>query len=632
MALFTIRLDMYKGPSVSEPVYIRVGDKSTCEVRATITEDGIPKQLDGLKARFECYKPDGRVVISEPFEVSGSIIDYKMPEQVSVAEGRISMAYFSLVDGDGNIDTTQSFTIIVEPGASGGDISSSDYIGEIDAVLRLMEAQKRAYEQAEQGRVEAENGRVEAENGRVAAEQARVEAENARAANDSKWNDAEEARASAESERVKAEDARKAAETARATAEDARSDAEDARATAESARDTAEDARVSAENARKSNEDARKAAETARADAETARANAEDARATAETARATAEGDRASAETARAQAETSRATAETSRADAESARVEAENARKAAETARADAEAARASAEQARADAQDDRDARQDKNDADQAKNNADQAANNAAALGMTFVVLSEGQYDPTTLEPNVTGEAGKMYLVPDPKGGEDDVYAEWIWVASTSKWEHMGSTTTSFDPMTTGDIDKVAAGDSPSGDRTLNLTGLSYLWTKIKGAFAALSHTHTKSQITDFPESMPASDVKAWAKADAKPSYTPAEVGAAPASHTHAMGDVTGLTDALAGKQTRSVYKEVEITVQQLANDLETTVNVEGVTADSVVVCAPAPSSVLAAGEAMAYCSGQGNGTLTFACATAPSVALTFNIEIREA
>jgi hypothetical protein len=40
-------------------------------------------------------------------------------------------------------------------------------------------------------------------------------------------------------------------------------------------------------------------------------------------------------------------------------------------------------------------------------------------------------------------------------------------------------------------------------------------------------AHTHTKSQITDFPTSMPASDVSAWAKASTKPSYTASEVGA---------------------------------------------------------------------------------------------------------
>lgn len=48
-----------------------------------------------------------------------------------------------------------------------------------------------------------------------------------------------------------------------------------------------------------------------------------------------------------------------------------------------------------------------------------------------------------------------------------------------------------------------------------------------IKNNYAAKSHTHTKSQITDFPSSMPASDVYAWAKAATKPSYTHNEIGA---------------------------------------------------------------------------------------------------------
>lgn len=58
-------------------------------------------------------------------------------------------------------------------------------------------------------------------------------------------------------------------------------------------------------------------------------------------------------------------------------------------------------------------------------------------------------------------------------------------------------------------------------------------IMTLINGK-AAASHKHKKSDITDFPSSMPASDVYAWAKKAQKPSYTPAEVGAAPASHNH--------------------------------------------------------------------------------------------------
>ena len=631
MALFTFTLDMYKGPRVGEPVYIRVGDKSTCEVRATITEDGIPKELDGLQARFECFKPDGHVVISEPFDVEGSVIEYAMPEQVSLAEGRISLAYFSLIDSTGHIDTTQSFEIIVEPGASGGDISSSDYIGEIDALLRLMENQRREYDAAEDARAEAEDGRVTAEQGRVEAENARVEAENARAEADKTWNANEETRKANEAARVAAEQGRASAEEQRVENEQERQSAESARASAESQREASETARDTAEGQRASAEQARQTAETARDSAEDARAEAEQARASAETARASAEGERAQAETERKSAETERDTAEDARAAAEAQRVENETARQSAESARAQAEQARATAEQARADAQDDRDARQDQNDADQAKNNADQAANNAAALGMTFVILTSGQYDPETLEPTIEGENGKMYLVPDPKGGEDDVYSEWIWVETTQSFEHMGSTTTSFDPMSTNDIDAVTSDQSPTGDRVLNLTGLSYLWAKLKGAFAALTHTHTRAQITDFPASMPASDVSAWAKAPEKPTYTPQEVGAAAAQHSHAVADVTGLSDTLAGLQKRSTYATVAI---QPADWQGTTCTkqVSGVTADSIVRCGAAPESEIAASEAHVYCSAQGAGTLTFSCVTVLAAAVTMNIEVREA
>ena len=49
-------------------------------------------------------------------------------------------------------------------------------------------------------------------------------------------------------------------------------------------------------------------------------------------------------------------------------------------------------------------------------------------------------------------------------------------------------------------------------------------------------SHTHTKSDIKDFPSSLPASDVYAWAKASSKPSYSKSEVG---------LGNVDNTADA---------------------------------------------------------------------------------------
>ncbi|MDR1756104.1 MAG: hypothetical protein LBR65_03965 [Culturomica sp.] len=46
--------------------------------------------------------------------------------------------------------------------------------------------------------------------------------------------------------------------------------------------------------------------------------------------------------------------------------------------------------------------------------------------------------------------------------------------------------------------------------------------------------HQHTRAQITDFPTSLPASDVYDWAKQPGKPGYTPGEVGAATSDHNH--------------------------------------------------------------------------------------------------
>lgn len=65
----------------------------------------------------------------------------------------------------------------------------------------------------------------------------------------------------------------------------------------------------------------------------------------------------------------------------------------------------------------------------------------------------------------------------------------------------------------------------SDSTDQSLSAAQGKALKTLVDGK-APASHKHTKSQITDFPTSMPSSDVSAWAKAATKPSYTKAEVG----------------------------------------------------------------------------------------------------------
>ena len=58
----------------------------------------------------------------------------------------------------------------------------------------------------------------------------------------------------------------------------------------------------------------------------------------------------------------------------------------------------------------------------------------------------------------------------------------------------------------------------------------------KAFGLFGPKAHTHKKSDITDFPTSLPASDVYGWAKASSKPTYTKSEVG---------LGNVDNTADA---------------------------------------------------------------------------------------
>lgn len=189
--------------------------------------------------------------------------------------------------------------------------------------------------------------------------------------------------------------------------------------------------------------------------------------------------------------------AERERREGEAARQKAEAARVAAETARAKAEDARAAAETARA--------------AAQKKNDADQQLNNEAVRKLSPVVLATGQYDPGTLEPTVVGEPNRMYFVPITAASMEAVspladgvaeavaagnaYVEWMWL--NGAWEQMGTSRLEARPISTDEVDEVASGKAPSGASVLSLTGLSYLWGKLRAAFASLSHKHSAADLT---------------------------------------------------------------------------------------------------------------------------------------
>ena len=121
--------------------------------------------------------------------------------------------------------------------------------------------------------------------------------------------------------------------------------------------------------------------------------------------------------------------------------------------------------------------------------------------------------------------------------------------------------TDTTYEPATTSSdglmsaADKTKLDDIEKGanktivDDTLSETSKNPLQndvtTKALNNKAAKTHKHKVSDITDFPESLPASDVSEWAKAATKPTYSASEVGAdAAGSAAKALADAKAYTD----------------------------------------------------------------------------------------
>lgn len=142
-----------------------------------------------------------------------------------------------------------------------------------------------------------------------------------------------------------------------------------------------------------------------------------------------------------------------------------------------------------------------------------------------------------------------------------------------------------------------------------LDSSGLGYLWGKIKALVAdkaAVGHTHTKNQITDFPASMTPTAHKASHKTGGSDAISPADIGA----------------------QTKHAAQTASLTAAGWTNKTQT-VSVSGVTAGNTVILAPAPASQVDYSKAKIVCTAQGSGSLTFTCETVPTAAISVHIVI---
>lgn len=134
------------------------------------------------------------------------------------------------------------------------------------------------------------------------------------------------------------------------------------------------------------------------------------------------------------------------------------------------------------------------------------------------------------------------------PKTGEQNIIYIDTTTNSSYYWDNNTKTYKALDVQTWANLTGKPTTFPPSShthdDRYYTETEIN---TKL-AAKADSSHKHVKADITDFPTSMPASDVPAWAKASSKPSYSWSEINNkpstfTPSSHTHGSGDITSLS-----------------------------------------------------------------------------------------
>lgn len=172
------------------------------------------------------------------------------------------------------------------------------------------------------------------------------------------------------------------------------------------------------------------------------------------------------------------------------------------------------------------------------------------------FTVLVKSSFDPAASEPSanwfVTIE-GKLEKI--EKDIVDNHVYDWAKQPEKPTYtpEEIGAEKVgtsdgilrSATKYTDGEISRLEDTVIPNNVANLEqkITDLNQSVVNLQDVKADKVHTHLVADITDFPTSLPASDVHDWAKAETKPVYTYEEVGAL-SSSTHIPSTLEEMTD----------------------------------------------------------------------------------------
>lgn len=323
-------------------------------------------------------------------------------------------------------------------------------------------------------------------------------------------------------------------------------------------------------------EAAQQAAQTATANATNAATSAQNAAASATSANAAktaAQTAKTDAESAKGAAETAATSAQNNKTAAESANTAAQTAKQAAETAKADAEAA------------------------------ATEAENAAAAMQECAPYSSTKSY----VVGNMVTSGGSTYRCISPCTGIAPPNSTYWLVIAQKGADGSGS----------GDMSKATYDPNNKAQDVF-----AYADTKV-GAMQESLNEHKNNEDIHVT----ANEKSTWNN-KANSDDIPTQLSELTGDATHRL-----VSDTEKSTWNDKANKSTALTVTLLASGWSSsgsiTVSATGVTANNILIVTPAPSSYIAYCEAMARCTGQGAGTLTFAAEEVPTDDLTVNVVI---